>query len=192
MRLAFCRDTGAADWLTRSATPFPQLVTFGPAGFEAYARLRFIPDPSRPGQAEADAEVPGDHPSDIAQARRALHRLARFTSTPQECYFCVWEGYSDIPLPAGVPLVDLVHRRYALLRGALTGIDAWEDDLGGGQPVAPPAFVWPADRRWCLASDVDPHWAGIGAGQPAVDALVADPDLDVVAARPAADQPWYR
>ena len=190
MRLGYCRDLGAADWLVRSATPFSQLVTFGPAGFEAYARLRFIPDPSRPGEAEADAER-ADHPSDIARTRRALHRLARFTSTPQECCFCVWEGYSDIPLPSGVPLVDLVHRRYALLRGPLADIDAWEDDLGGGQPIAPPAFVWPADHRWCLASDVDPHWAGIGAEQSAVDALIGDPELDVVAAEPAGDQPRY-
>ena len=83
------------------------------------------------------------------------------------------------------------HRRYALLRGPLAGIDAWEEELGRGLPVAPPAFAWPADRRWCFASDVDPHWAGIGAGQAAVDALVGDPELDVVPARPAEKQPTY-
>ena len=194
MRLSYCPDTTAADWLVRSDTPAMQLITFGPATFEAFARLRFIPDPSRPGQEESDVEVPDDHPSDIAQARRALRRLARFTSTPQECYFCIWEGYSDIPLPPDVrrgPLVEIPHRRYALLRGALHDIDAWEADLGGGQHIAPPAFVWPADHRWCFASDVDPHWAGIGAEQAAIDALVDDPELDVVPARPAEDQPVY-
>ncbi len=194
-RLRSCPDTTAADWLVRSGTPPGRLILFGPAGYEAFARLRFIPDPSRPGQHEADVDLPDDHPSDIAQARRALHRLARFTSTPQECYFCVWEGYSDIALPPDVrnrPPVDVPHRRYALLRGSLDAIDRWEDGLGGGQPVAPPAFVWPADHRWCFASDVDPHWAGIGAERAAVDALVADPGLDVVPARPTDDQPWYR
>ena len=191
MRLRFCRELGAAEWITRSATPFPQLVTFGPAGFEAYARLRFIPDPDRPGQAEADAVVPDDHPSDLAQASRALHRLAAFTSTPEDCYFCVWDGYSDIPLPPGLPLIDLPHRSYALLRGPLDAVDAWADELGGGLPVAPPAYAWPADRRWCLTSDVDPHWAGIGAQRAAVEALLADPELDVVPARPDEDQPAY-
>jgi hypothetical protein len=39
---------------------------------------------------------------------------------------------------------------------------------------------------------VDPHWAGIGAEQAAVDALVGDPGLDVVPARPAQEQPQYR
>jgi hypothetical protein len=169
------------------------VVLFGPAGFAAYARLRFIPDPDRPGQAEADVVLPDDHPSDAAQARRALHRLARFTATPGECYFCVWDGYSDVELPpeARGALIDLPHRRYALLRGALTDIDAWEDTVGRGAPVPPPAFVWPADRRWCFASDVDPHWAGIGAEQAAIDALVDDPELDVVPARPSDPQPRY-
>ncbi|MEV8503733.1 hypothetical protein AB0368_02755 [Actinoplanes sp. NPDC051475] len=191
MRLTYCPDTSAADWLVRSGTPAMRLITFGPAVFEAFARLRFIPDPTVPGQDETDVEMPDDHPSDITQTRRALHLLAGFTSTPQECYFCVWEGYSDIPLPPHGPLVEIPHRRYALLRGALHDIDAWETDLGGGHPIAPPAFVWPADRRWCLAADVDPHWAGIGAERAAVDALVADPQLDVVPAQPADDQPLY-
>jgi hypothetical protein len=194
MTLSYCPDMTAADWLVRSDTPAMQLITFGPAIFEAFARLRFIPDPSGPGQEEADVEVPDDHPSDIAQARHALHQLARFTSTPDECYFCVWEGYSDVALPPEVqrgPLVEIPHRRYALLRGSLDDIDGWEADLGGGHPIPPPAFVWPADHRWCFASDVDPHWAGIGAEQAAVDALVGDPEFDVVPARPAEDQPRY-
>ena len=193
-RLAYCPDTTAAEWLVRSGTPAMQLINFGPARFAAFARLRFIPDPSRPGQAETDVEVPDGHPVEIAQARRALHLLAPFTSTPQECYFCLWEGYSDAPLPAEArsgPLVEVPHRRYALFRGALGAVDAWEAELGDGRNIAPPAFVWPADHRWCFARDVDPHWAGIGAEQAAVDALVGDPELDVVPADPAKDQPSY-
>lgn len=88
-------------------------------------------------------------------------------------------------------LVHLPHRSYALLRGSLEAIDGWEDELGGGQPIPPPAFVWPADRRWCFANDVDPHWAGIGAEDAAIKALLADPELDVVRARPDDAQPLY-
>jgi hypothetical protein len=194
MRLRYCPDTTGANWLVQSDTPAMQLILFGPVGFAAYARLRFIPDPTGPGQEEADVVLADDHPSDLAQARRALHRLAEFTATPEDCYFCLWDGYSDMPLPPEVlngPLVDIPHRRYALLRGSLDGIDSWAADFGGGQHVAPPAFVWPADRRWCFASDVDPHWAGIGAEQAAIDALAGDPGLDVVPARPADPQPTY-
>lgn len=194
MHLNHCSDPTPARWVVESRTPFDQLVMFGPSGFQATARLRFIPDPSRPGQSENDVEVPDDHPSDLAQAQLALHRLAEFTSTPDDCYFCVWEGYSDLVLPPGVTeasLVVLPHRRYGLFRGPLGSIDTFAAELGSHDAVAPPAFVWPADHRWCFASDVDPHWAGIGAEQDAVDALVADPDLDVVPANPAERQPLY-
>ncbi len=64
--LRYCSDMSAAEWLVRSSTPAMQLIGFGPATFEAYARLRFIPDPSGPGQDEANAHVAMDHPSDIA------------------------------------------------------------------------------------------------------------------------------
>ncbi|WP_300007817.1 hypothetical protein [Pseudonocardia sp.] len=194
MTLDHCSDVAAASWIAESATPAMQLIAFGPAGYEAYVRVRFIRDPEVPGQSEADVVVGHDHPSDLSQARRALHDLARFTSTPEHCYFCLWEGYSDIPLPREVrdgPLVTLPHRRYALLRGPLAAIDRWEHELGAGQPIAPPAFVWPADRSWCLASDVDPHWAGIGGSRAAMDALLADPRLDAVVARPTEIQPEY-
>jgi hypothetical protein len=55
-----------------------------------------------------------------------------------------------------------------------------------------PAFIWPADHAWCVADDVDPHWAGIGADVSVVEELLADPPLDVVAADPRQDQPAFR
>jgi len=55
-----------------------------------------------------------------------------------------------------------------------------------------PAFVWPADHAWFVASDIDPHWAGIGADTRVINQLVADPRLDVVPADPRAAQPAYR
>lgn len=193
-RLRHWPDPAAARWLIESGTPDEQLIFFGPSGFEASARLRFIPDPSRPGQDEADVVVPNDHLPDLVQARLALRRLAHFTATPEDCYFCFWEGYSDVELPPGLTgtsMVVLPHRRYALFRGPLRGIDTFARDFGSGRQVAPPAFVWPADHRWCFASDVDPHWAGIGAEQAAVNALMADVDLDLVPARSDAPQPLY-
>lgn len=85
----------------------------------------------------------------------------------------------------------LPYRRSALLHGSVSDIDGWADELGGGLSIAPPAFVWPADHSWCFACDVDPHWAGIGGPPAAVDALVGDPHLDVVPARPTEAQPVY-
>ena len=68
--------------------------------------------------------------------------------------------------PAEAPQVVVPHRAYWLFRGPLSEVGA--GDTAAGWPdgtrldAAEPAFVWPADRAWCVAKDVDPHWAGIG------------------------------
>lgn len=191
-----CADPSPASWITDSQTPFDQLVTFGPDIFEAFARLRFIPDPTSADQDEADVVVKEDHLYDLDQVRIALHQLEPFTGTAEDCFFCVWEGYSDVPMPPGLgeaSMVVLPHRRYLLLRASLRSIDSFARNFGrsGSSTVAPPAFVWPADHGWLLASDVDPHWAGIGGRKEAIEALVAYGGLDVVAANPRSEQPLY-
>ncbi|HEY9522136.1 MAG TPA: hypothetical protein VIR33_02765 [Thermopolyspora sp.] len=187
-------DTSAAAWLTASDASPECLITFGPAVFEAYARLRYIPDPDEHGMSEADVQLADDHPTDIEQARTVLQELAGYTKSAASCYFCVWEGYSgsflDPDLTRG-PLVTVPHRRYVLFTGALADIAHWETEFGGGAPCPPPAFAWPADHRWCFTSDVDPHWAGIGASTAAVQSLTVRTDVDVVPALPERTVPRY-
>lgn len=193
MTLEYCNEISAADWIVRAQIPSEQLINFGPPGFPAYARLRFIPDPSWPGQEEADAYVADDHPPEMEQTRLALEHLQRFTARPEDCYFCVWEGYSHIQFPPSVldgPMVIIPYRRYFLLHGFVADLGSWEESLSGVGDF-PPAFVWPADHSWCFARDVDPHWAGIGAEQAAIDTLLNAPELDVAPAQPTEPQPTY-
>ena len=179
-----------ATWISRLT--FQEATTFGPPVFESHVRLRFIPDPIRPGQSENEIEVPEGHPSDLDQARRAISHLTAHTTTPDRCYLCIWDGYHYDHLPAGPRVaVDLPHRRYLLLEGGLDGVQSWESDLGLGAPLVPPALVWPADHAWIFVSDVDPHWAGIGAHQQAIDELLSDPVLDIVVADPTKPQIYY-
>jgi hypothetical protein len=193
MRLQHAAASAAAEWI--SGWSFEELVTFGGgSGFEAYARLRYLPDPTWGGQREAQVELPPDHLSDLDQARSALDHLARHTATADHCYFCIWDGYGSLSLDAvpGKPLVlDLPDRSYTLMEGPLAALRTWETDLGQEMPLVPPAIIWPADRSWCFVSDVDPHWAGIGASAEAVSQLLDDPTLDVVAADPSQPQPYY-
>ncbi|MEU8820112.1 hypothetical protein [Actinoplanes sp. NPDC048796] len=184
MTLRLCSDLTAADWIATSDVDWHHLLTFGPGGFAAYARLRFIPDPVRPGQQEADYEGPAGDLTDTEKMGFALETLARHTTTPEDCYFALWDGWGDA-FPA--PKVLLPEREFFLFRGPLTsyGDDGVRDDL------QPPAFVWPADHAWCLTADVDPHWAGVGASAAAVADLLTDTRVDVVRADPAAVQPFY-
>jgi hypothetical protein len=190
--LEYCKDMSAADWISHAHVPWEQLANFGPSDFPAYARLRFIPDPTKPGQAEGDVDVVEDHPSEMQQTLRALDHLRRFTATPEDCYFCVWEGY-PISFPPTVldgPMVTIPHRRYFLLHGSLTDLSSWEATLDGVGDF-PPAFAWPADHSWCFARDVDPNWAGIGGEQAAIGTLLNAAELDVVPAQPTESQPTY-
>jgi hypothetical protein len=189
--LRHCADTTIAQWLVESPVPWHQLVEFGPGGFDAYARLRFIPDPDGPGRSENDVGLPDNHAPDLVQAQQALGILQRFTTTPEHWYFCVWEG-TGYELPPSIfrrPLLDVSHRRYFLAHGSAADFQTWETAFENSSAPLP-AFVWPADRSWCFASDVDPHWAGIGGALPAIEALT-NSTLDIVTARPADDQPAY-
>jgi hypothetical protein len=180
-------DLSAADWLVSANTDPARLITFGPAVFAAYGRLRYIPDPDEPGLSEADVLLPENHRSDSEQARTVLEALAVHTRAAARCFYCVWDGYVgsflDPELTRG-PLVVLPHRQYVLFAGDLGEIERWEEEFGDGQPCPPPAFVWPADHRWCFTSDVDTHWAGIGASTAAIESLTRRSDVDVVRASP--------
>ena len=243
MKVTACSDLSAADWITGSDLPWQQLAGFGPSGFTAYARLRFLPDPAYDGQSENDVDF-GDGVSESAKLSAAIQVLSRHTSTPDAYYFCLWDGWGwdgdagsahvdiesgstgpsrststsrllkvyredespqaaarpgVVPRPGVAPFspssahqepkVAIPNRDYFLFQvsevGHLSPGRLWPD-------MPDPAFIWPADRAWCLANDVDPHWAGIGADASAIDNLVADPRLDVVPADPRQLQPSYR
>jgi len=204
--LAICSDLSPADWIVASDLPWPRLVTFGPAGFAAYARVRFIPDPIRDGQPETEAD-PDASPDEVDQWRALLQLLAAGTADPDDCFFGLWDGWG-FPESArrwpsfGVPRgARLAARSYFLFHGALSEAEIWS----GGAPAnagiwglpefergGAPAFVWPSDHKWCVAADIDPHWAAIGASVPLIERLIGDRRLDAVEADPADEQPAYR
>ena len=204
MSLAICSDLSPANWIVTSDVPWDRVVTFGPAGFPAYARVRFIPDPTHPGQQEFEADLDAS-PSEVEQWRALLQLLATETSEPSDCYFGLWDGWG-FPESArrwptfGVPRSpQIAARSFFLFRGALSDAAIWGQPAEAGIWGLPefsqggtPAFVWPSDHAWCVAADIDPYWAGIGATEQAIERLVADRRLDAVAADPDSDQPAYR
>ena len=220
MTLRPVSDGTPADWLGERGRPWPRLSLFGPVGFEAYARLRFIPDPTRPGQSENDHDGGDDLPRELDQLRTVVEALRRHTRTPDDAWHCLWDGWGDLhagatvvttlhddgrvesrpgepafaPEVLGAPTVHHPHRSHHLFRGPLSDLGDW-----GAAPIAPdapradlvPSFLWPDDRAWCIAYDTDPHWAGIGGTREAVEELVALDGVDVVLADPDERQPFY-
>lgn len=91
----------------------------GPAGFSAYARLRFIPDPMNGGQSESDVGRDDESPSDADQLRTAVETLLPHTRTPDEGYLLIWEGWGRGAFPRGAftaPRLTLPDRACLMFR----------------------------------------------------------------------------
>ena len=92
--------------------------------------------------------------------------LAAHTRTPHECFVGVWEGYGRPGTPDAtlVSELRLDQRTFLVFRESI-GTAArigWPDR--GILPPEPVALIWPADRAWFVAGDVDlefhlPGWA---------------------------------
>jgi hypothetical protein len=139
-----------------------------------------------------------------------LAELARsWTATPEDCWFCVWDGFgwedpgtvavltatrrpgeiiqepARDPVPGPVragPRVQLPNRDYFLYAGpaeavaTLAGLDGtW------GQC---PNLWWPADRAWCVASEIDLPWTYVGGARGLIDAILADDRIEALPAAP--------
>ncbi|MFW0783150.1 hypothetical protein AAFP35_01395 [Gordonia sp. CPCC 206044] len=190
MALVLCDDVTPAEWITRSGESWNVLALYGPPGFDAYARLRFASDPEYAGQKLSDARPCRPGVSDTAVLAQLCAVLAGETTTPDDCYFAMWDGYGTVRELPRVGRMSIPNRKYHLFCGALADVGDW----GRSEAVLanePAAFIWPADHAWCIACDTDPHWAGIGAARHVIDALLAQRDVDVVAADRSTDFPFY-
>lgn len=119
----------------------------------------------------------------LRPAVRLAAVLAAHTTTPNSCWFAVWDGYSNIALASNsdIPRVQLPRRSMLLFYGP---INAAATSLGRA-PMDQRANVWwPADRAWCAASDVDTVSTYVGATRHCIDALLRAEGLEVMQSSP--------
>ncbi len=122
--------------------------------------------------------------------------LQRWTATPEEVFFCIWEGWGCLNVPAEVekgPRVRLPHRDYLLYRGqvqtALVNVaeDPWRQT---------PNLWWPRDRSWFVGSEIDLTSTYVAGPKGLVDELLNTPDLEALPALPddplTTVEPWLR
>ena len=102
--------------------------------------------------------------------------LTRFTATPSECWFGVWEGYGDAPFqPGTVPLIAMPQRKMALLRGPLHAVGTTFSRMRWPES---PSLWWPDDRSWCVATDIDLMSTYIGGSAGCIETLLGDQRLE--------------
>lgn len=126
----------------------------------------------------------GGNPRSVLPLMSAALRSA--TTTPDECRFGIWTGNDSSQIPDQLgPVLDWPRglRDYYLYRGpldaALTyGNDVTDSWLGPNQ-------IWPADRAWFFAADIDPAFAVVGGSEALIDAVLADRALETHRTRPS-------
>jgi hypothetical protein len=110
-------------------------------------------------------------------AERLAAVLERHTGTPDDCWFAAWTD-----TPPDPTTVVLGPRAYRLIRGPVA--------LAAANFAAEPAeqgpSVWfPADRAWCVVTDIDLMSTYIGGSAAAVAAVLDDEGIEAWPADPA-------
>jgi hypothetical protein len=128
-------------------------------------------------------------------ARALCEVLGAYTTTPERCWCAVWEGHEDLiglRSDAALPRLAAKHRPMIVAEGPLNAVP--EKSFSDPAPVSPPgqehppvvghyrspSLWWPADRAWCVASDVDLQTTYVGASSDCVDRLIADNRIEVM------------
>ncbi len=89
-----------------------------------------------------------------------------------------WSGLIESAASFQVP-----HRKMHLLRGPLVAIEDFYECYDGPASLClrnPPSLWWPADRRWCVGTDIDLMTTYVGGSSAAIEALLADDQLEVL------------
>jgi hypothetical protein len=146
-----------------------------------FARLAELEDHLN-GQPEwGDRPHEGDLPSEFVGPLTRL--LTAHTSTPDLCWYCIWEGWGALfalrGYEEGHPKVEVPGRSYLLIKGSLESLA----DFDSLHVVDGPSIWWPDDRAWCVSTDIDLDSTYVGGSAECIDALTQDPALEVLPAR---------
>lgn len=168
------------------------------AQFHEIAILEEEPAGRAPWRGQGPREgalYPGD-------AAAIVEVMAGHTTTPEHCWFFLWDGYgwggavlasSDDdrsgradsasapvrvpdPIPAAVrsgPRVVLPDREYLLYEGPIGAALTFVDSEG-----QTPNLWWPQDRAWCVASEIYLPWTYVGGSAALVASLLAEPRME--------------
>ena len=130
----------------------------------------------------------GSLPPEVALSLIGL--LQGATDTPDSCWFGLWDGFgflSEAERAGGS--ITAPHRRWLLYRGAAGQLadslhDAWPDQSAN--------LVWPEDRSWCLATEIDGECTLVAGSRELICSIRDEPSLEVQTVRPEDRLPLLR
>ncbi len=116
------------------------------------------------------------------QECRALRNVLRdFTSTPDRCFYCLWDGYGglDPRLYEHSVRVETFKRTYLLFQGALDAVTSFQQKNSSFWTYSPNIW-WPEDRAWCVTTDIDLFDTYVGGSDECIEAVLNDPALEAL------------
>jgi hypothetical protein len=122
-----------------------------------------------------DAPAEGHLPTTVAARLAAV--LRRHTTTPEDCWFGVWHGWASIA--ADAPTLALSAREHWLVGAPVETAAA---NMAAEPHEQSASLWWPADRAWCVVTDVDLMSSYVGGTAACVADLLAAPGIEVVPA----------
>ncbi len=165
------RWTTVASWTGRTVHPLMQFDRIAGLGEDPGVMYEDPPWGSHPRV----GSIPEAECSALVQALRG------FTATPDNCYFCLWEGYGNIDkrLYKANARVRAPGRDYLLFRGSVDSIMAF---ITGDWPFRgdSPNIWWPEDRAWCVATDIDLYDTYVGGSRECIGAVLSNPHLEAL------------
>ena len=184
------------------AVSWAEITTHGP----------WTPDERYHGNDNGGVYLEGNLPRPVLTA--ACRRLREHTTTPEQCFFAVWDGWgwdggvtvtfastdgvppppamqSTVRLDPDAPRFSVPHRDFLLYAGVIE--QALE--IGGGDfyPVSgffceqSPTWRWPADHAWCLSTELDAEYTIVGGSAALARQLLIDDDIEALVVAP--DEP---
>lgn len=127
----------------------------------------------------------GTMPVEVASSLAAT--LEHHTTTPNRCWFALWNGFGDSrDRLQGLPTFIIPARSYFLLEGpahaAVESFEEWRHQSAN--------IWWPDDHAWSVASEIDLRSTYVGCSQACADELLAHPELEAYAIDPGAGIAW--
>jgi hypothetical protein len=166
-----------------------------------------LPPTAPSGPPPYDSQGPQMGSLYVPDAEVLAATLRGWTATPEDCWFCVWDGYgwdttsvlgaftdtgqppeivaepSRDPVPGPVregPRVHLPNRDYFLYSGPVQAVATLASlDATCGQC---PNLWWPADHAWCVGSEIDLQWTYVGGPRALIDTVLADDRIEALPA----------
>jgi hypothetical protein len=131
---------------------------------------------SQPGLWDAPPTI-GSLPVVVAQ--RLLTTLMQHTTTPEQCWFGIWNGYDGLPqsLVESGAHFRLSEREMLLLSGV--GPAVLTSPLGPSDTQLANLW-WPQDRSWCVGTDIDLMTTFVAGDSTCITSLLAQPKLEVL------------